>query len=360
MSVPSNISRNLNVAIRPFAGSALFLLLTLLITTFMFTATYVQSQDTPQDASPNLAVRRREAYVAAVERAAPSIVRLDMVGGQDDIDGVRAPSGPVTGLVVSEDGHILTAAFNVAHQPASILVSTGSGAQKVARIVATDHNRNLTLLKIEPDASLPVPEFAPTGEVRTGQTALALGRAYDAPTPSFSAGIVSGKGRIWGKAIQTDAAVSMANYGGPLINLDGQVLGLLAPLSPTLVDVTAGVDWYDSGVGFAISSDELLRTLPILLTGTDVHRGHAGLGFNPQTVHTAAPILESLLPGGPAETAGVRPGDRILEVDATPVARVADVLNQFGPKNAGDTVRLLLDRDGENIEIEFPLVETLE
>jgi serine protease Do len=334
--------------------TGLALLLTFRI---LFAANYAIAAD---DSPPNLAVLRREAYTAAVAKASPSIVRLDMVGGQDDINGVRASSGPISGLVVREDGYILTAAFNVAHKPATILATPEGGAQKVAQIVATDHNRNLTLLKIEPDVLLSVPIFAPSADVRIGQTALALGRAYDTPTPSFSAGIVSGKGRIWGKAIQTDASVSMANYGGPLINLDGQVLGLLAPLSPNSTDVTAGVEWYDSGIGFAISSDELLRTLPILLTGTDVHWGRAGFGFNPQTVHTAPPILNSLRSDGPAETAGVRPGDRILEVDATPVTRVADLLNLFGPKNASETVRLLLDRDGEQIEIEITLAATLE
>ena len=74
--------------------------------------------------------------------------------------------------------------------------------------------------------------------------------------PNISVGIVSAVNRIWGKAIQTDAKISPTNYGGPLVDIAGRVLGVLVPLSPMATDELAGVEWYDSGIGFAVPLDD--------------------------------------------------------------------------------------------------------
>src|SRR5690348_5403660 len=159
---------------------------------------------------------QEKAIKAAVQRVAPCLVRIETSGGAEVIgSGPRGPqvrkgAGPTTGLIVSADGYIISSAFNFANKPASIFVSVpGHHDGYVARQVATDTTRMLTLLKVEA-TGLPVPEAAPKKEMRIGQTALALGRTYDTPErlPSVSIGIVSALGRIWGKAVQTDAKVS--------------------------------------------------------------------------------------------------------------------------------------------------------
>src|SRR5262249_11704508 len=151
------------------------------------------------------------------------------------------------GLVVSEDGYIISSAFNFANKPTSIFIAVpGQKERFVAKVVATDHTRMLTLLKIDAKG-LPLQTATPKSEIRVGQTALAVGRtlAVDTETPpSVSVGIVSAIERIWGKCIQSDAKISPTNYGGPLLDIQGRVIGVLVPASPRAEGETAGFEWY--------------------------------------------------------------------------------------------------------------------
>src|SRR5205823_5416379 len=168
-------------------------------------------------------------------------------------------------------------------KPTAIFVLVpGHKDHYVAEVAATDQTRMLTLLKIKA-TGLPVPAAAPKKEIKVGQSALALGRTWATPDspPSVSVGIVSALNRIWGKAIQTDAKVSPVNYGGPLIDIKGRVLGVLVPASPRGEGDTAGVEWYDSGIGFAVPLDDVLAALPRLRQGKDLRRGK--LGITPKT-----------------------------------------------------------------------------
>src|SRR5262249_19168025 len=146
--------------------------------------------------------------------------------------------------IVSDDGYLISSAFNFANKPSAIFVALpGHKDRLVAKVVATDQTRMLTLLKVDA-AGLPVPAAVPKKEMRIGQWALALGRTWASldSVPSVSVGIVSALGRIYGKAIQTDAKVSPVNYGGPLVDLSGRVLGVLVPASPRGQDETAGYE----------------------------------------------------------------------------------------------------------------------
>ena len=80
-------------------------------------------------------------------------------------------------------------------------------------------------------------------------------------------------GRVWGKALQTDAPVSPNNYGGPLVDIRGRVMGLLVPLSPQSAEEIAGVEWYDSGIGFAMPLEAIQKVLPKLRKGEDLYYG---------------------------------------------------------------------------------------
>jgi S1-C subfamily serine protease len=309
-------------------------------------------------AREDLAGAEEQAMAAAVMRVAPSVVQIETSGGTDVIgsgrEQIRKGTGPTTGLVVTTDGYIISSAFNFANKPAAVFVALpGHKDRYVAQTVATDQTRMLTLLKIEA-SGLPLPMAAPKSDMHVGQSALALGRTWTGPdgAPSVSVGIVSALGRIWGKAIQTDAKVSPVNYGGPLVDIQGRVLGVLVPASPRAQDETAGVEWYDSGIGFAIPLEDINAVLPRLKKGKDLKRGLLGVvPKNPPEKYNALPEIASVLPESAAAHAGLRPGDVITEVAGVKVERQAQVLHVIGNKYEGDVVSLKVRRGKEEINL---------
>ena len=254
----------------------------------LFAAERTQAADTD--------AQEEAALVAAVDRVAPAVVRIETVGGLEQVGRLLLGAGPTTGLVVDPDGYIVSSAFNFVNRPTSILVRLPEGVRKPARLVATDHSRMLVLLKIEVEKPLPVCEIVPRREMRVGQWAVALGRTFESDRPNMAVGIVSALDRVWGKAIQTDAAVSPNNYGGPLVDIRGRVLGVLVPLSPMTADEMAGLEWYDSGIGFAIPIEHIQKTLPRLKTGEDLYPGRVGVSLKGPNLYTGEPIIAACRP----------------------------------------------------------------
>src|SRR5713226_7061592 len=165
----------------------------------------------------------------AAKSAGASVVQIETRGGADMVVAgpkgqvIRKALGPTTGVVVDADGYIISSAFNFLNNPPIILVRIAGqqGEPMVATRVATDKSRMLTLLKIDAKG-LPMPAFVPKKEIKEGQWSIALGRALDGKmdkTPAICVGVVSALGRVWGKAIQTDAKISPINYGGPLVDI---------------------------------------------------------------------------------------------------------------------------------------------
>jgi serine protease Do len=302
------------------------------------------------------------AFAAAVDRVAPSVVQIETIGGLEKVEGVLLGTGPTTGLIVDPEGYIVSSAFNFIGKPASILVRLPGGALKPAKLVATDHARLLVLLKIEPDQPLPVCPIAPKSEMRVGQWTIAVGRTFESDRPNAAVGILSAVGRVSGRAIQTDAAVSPNNYGGPLLDLDGRVMGILTPLSPRAGGQVAGMEWYDSGIGFAAPAEDLMQVLPRMKKGEDLHPGLAGISLKGPNQYTAEPIVAACRPKCPATAAGIRVDDRITEIDGRPVNRSIEVADALGRRYAGDIVRftLLRGKDKEKISGEMQLAEKLE
>src|SRR4029453_16812371 len=153
-----------------------------------------------------------EAIRSAVATVAPSVVRIETIGGLERVGQVLVGTGPTSGLVVSEDGFIVSSAFNFIQQPTSILVTLPGGQRAAAKIVARDHARMLVLLKVNTQSKLSVPVAVPRSEMTVGQWAIAVGRTYDQPEPNLSVGVISATNRVWGMAIQTDAKISPSNY----------------------------------------------------------------------------------------------------------------------------------------------------
>ena len=152
-----------------------------------------------------------------------------------------------------------------------------------------------------------MPAAVPRSEMTVGQWAIAVGRTYEQPEPNMSVGVLSATNRIWSKAIQTDAKISPANYGGPLIDIQGRVLGVLVPLSPQRQGgEVAGAEWYDSGIGFAVPLADIIERLPTLKSGKDLHPGLLGISLKPGDIYALPAEIGRLagrlagLQGGPA------------------------------------------------------------
>jgi serine protease Do len=339
-----------------------FRLFTILQFAFCILQLAVGSRARAQYAPDSLAIREEAAMQAAAERVAGSVVQIRTIGGLDAVDRTLLPDGPTTGLVLSPDGFIVSSAFNFVQQPASILVTFASGKQAPAELVATDHSRMLVLLKVSGVSDLPVPEFAPVAAIRPGQWSIALGRTFRADRINVSVGIISAVARMFGKVVQTDAAVSTANYGGPLVDIRGRVIGILVPMAPQSTSEVAGVEWYDSGIGFAVPLAAIGAALERMKQGQDQHAGLLGISLSarPAAGGLAAPAeLAAVRPDSPAGKAGLKKGDRIVELDGRRIGTQTELRTALGPRYAGESVRLVVQRGDEKIEKTITLIDRL-
>lgn len=322
------------------------------------TATFCASAQ--EAASDSLASAEEVAIRSAVQHVADSVVQIRTIGGLEEVEGAVLASGPTTGLVISQDGWIVSSSFNFLQQPASILVTFADGEQAPAELVAKDHSRMLVLLKAQGVSNLPVPELVPVDEFHVGQWAIAVGKSFLANRPNISVGIVSALGRMYGKVIQTDADVSMANYGGPLIDIRGRVYGVIVPMAPQATSELAGAEWYDSGIGFAVPLASITGTLERMKTGKDQRTGVMGIAMASENSREAPAKLAAVLPTSPAGRAGFRKDDVIVEIDGRPIRTQTDLRFALGTKYAGEQVRVAVERGDERIEKLVELVGELE
>ena len=300
--------------------------------------------------------KEEQAFQQAAALVAPTVVRIETVGGLDRVSGQLAATGPTTGVIVAADGWIISSAFNFVTQPEQVLVTLSDGRRLAAKLVATDRSKMLTLLKVD-EQNLPVAQPAPPESMRVGQWAIALGRTLEGESPSVSVGIISALKRIWGKAIQTDAKVSPINYGGPLVNVEGQVLGILVPLAAQgKDDAVAGVEWYDSGIGFAIPLTDIHGTLERLKQGHDLLAGLLGITFKSQDEFAGEATLDRVRYGSPAQQAGLKTGDAVVSLDGKKIARIAQFRQIMGTKYAGDKIVLVAKRGDQEITANVTLV----
>src|SRR6185312_5085326 len=300
----------------------------------------------------DLSAREERAMRAAVERVAPSVVAIETIGGRQRAGQAIVGAGPTTGLIISTDGYIVSSAFDFSPKPASIVVRLPGGARVPAQLVATDHNRMLVLLKVEAEAALPTPEAVPESEVRIGQWAIAVGRTFDGGQPNVSVGIVSALDRVWGKAVQTDAKISPNNYGGPLVDIRGRVLGVLAPLSPTKGAEATSVEWYDSGIGFAVPMGQIQQIFPRLKTGEDLKPGLMGVSLAGRDMYADAPVIASCRPNSPAYKAGIKAGDKIVQLAGRDIVRQSQMMYELNRRYAGDPVKVAVLRGEKRLEFD--------
>ncbi|MES2794197.1 MAG: PDZ domain-containing protein [Planctomycetota bacterium] len=303
--------------------------------------------------------KEEQAFQQATALVAPSVVKIETVGGLDRVSGQLAATGPTTGVIVGADGWVISSAFNFVAQPEQVLVTLADGRRLAAKLVATDRSKMVTLLKVD-EQNLPVAQPATAESMRVGQWAIALGRTLEGDSPSVSVGIISALNRIWGKAIQTDAKVSPINYGGPLINIEGQVLGILVPLAAQgKDDAVAGIEWYDSGIGFAIPLTDVLSTLDRLKQGHDLLPGLLGVTFKSQDEFAGEATLDRVRYGSPAQQAGLKTGDTIIQIGDKKITRIAQFRQIMGTKYADDKIVVVAKRGEQSITANVTLIGEL-
>ena len=318
-----------------------------------------------------------KAFRAAVERILPSVVIIETYGssatpvaerpapgprpgprpGGRRGGGISKPGeGPTTGLIVSADGLILTSTYNFLRGQPIITVVLRDGSQHVAKLLGRDETRKLCVLKVEGVRDLPVPKTAGPQELKVGQWAISVGYGYGGHEPAISSGIISATRRMSGRAVQTDANLSPANYGGPLIDIEGRVLGICVPLSPQSRETAGGTEWYDSGIGFAVPVHGAEGLIKRMASGETIRPGW--LGIRPATESKGEGVtIEEVQPNSPAAGAGLKKGDIIVAINGQAVAdtaALADVMNKLA---AGDSLTLVYKQGGEEKTATLTLAE---
>jgi serine protease Do len=341
-----------------------------------------QQAETYTPAAASLIRQQQLVFRHALRSVMPAIVRIDTIGGAQPVRqemnvmqqqrvtaGFRQADGPTTGLIWSSDGYILTSSFNFARDPVVITVTLSDGRRYVARLVARDRPARLALLKIDA-ADLPVPRWVDVDELRPGQWALAAGWGYAGAEPAVTVGVLSALQRMDGRAVQTDAKISPANYGGPLFDIEGRVIGICVPMGPG-EDELAGVEWYDSGIGFAIRGEHVRRRVPRLIAGEELHHGLLGINLDTREQVFGGDSDEDVNggqaasgsgglriigpPRGPAAEAGLQPDDVITHIDGEPTPRIVDFRRLVARKAAGDTISVTYRRGPQSASVTLTL-----
>ena len=323
-----------------------------LLLCFLCTTAVAQAQISLEE-QEELVIKR------SVDLISPSVVRIETLGGLEKVGQVLVGTGPTTGLVVSSDGYVISSAFNFIQQPSAILVTLPNGKRAAAQIVARDRSRMLVLLKVNTKEKLIVPVPVPRDQMKVGQWTIAVGRTFDLQRCNASVGILSATNRIWGKSIQTDAKISPSNYGGPLIDIRGRVLGILVPLSPQQQGEVAGAEWYDSGIGFAVPLVDILPHLAKLKAGQDLYPGLMGISLKGKNIYADPAIVAVCQAKSPADEAGIKVGDRIVEINGHPIERQTQLKHALGTHYAEDVVHVVLTRAGKRIELDVTLTDVL-
>ena len=329
--------------------------LAMFITIASITPLYSQDSATSPSRGTLLAPK---AFRAAAAKVQPSLVRIEGFGGIAagvDGGGYQAPGeGPTTGVALSSDGYIITSTFNFLRKPPIVTVVTPDGRRHVAKLLGRDETRKICLLKVD-GVNLSPPTFAERDQLKVGQWVVAMGIGFGDPQPALSAGMISATNRVSGKAVQTDANLSPANYGGPLIDLEGRVVGICVPLSPQSQEESAGAEWYDSGIGFAIPLSGLDTVIGAMKESKTLRAGFLGVQAEPYGQPPTGAAVKEVLPDSPAAKAGFTAGDKLLAVGDTPILDVAHLQVVIGRYLEGDKVTVSVQRGEERLMLEAVL-----
>lgn len=295
-------------------------------------------------------VERRTAPQGIVPEGSPfEDFFRDFQDRNDNGNRPRRSNALGSGFVISEDGYVVTN-NHVIDGADEISIEFFSGEELPAEVVGTDPNTDIALLKVKTNAPLPFVSFGDSDNARVGDWVMAMGNPLGQGF-SVSAGIVSARNRAlsgtYDDYIQTDAAINRGNSGGPLFNMDGEVVGVnTAILSPNGGSI---------GIGFAMSSAVVERVVAQLRDFGETRRGWLGVriqNVDPDVadalgLEVASGALVTDVPEGPAATAGIKSGDVILEFDGEAIEDTRELVRVVADTDVGRKVDVVVFRDGK-------------
>ncbi len=272
----------------------------------------------------------------------------------------RSTRAQGSGFIYDAEGHIVTN-NHVVEGAESIAVTLSTGEQYDAVVVGTDPDTDLAVIKIEPKSALVVAELVDSSTLKVGQFAIAVGspRGFKG---SFSFGHISALGRDdlrlpglrFQDFIQTDAAINLGNSGGPLCNLDGQVIG-----------INIAIVFGANSLGFAIPSNTAREIVPALISEKRIVRGYLGVGIVDVKDYADAlelpdgkgAFVKSVQPGTPADRANLKPYDVIRKVNGEVVESASDLVRRISGITPGTKTILEVWREKAPIEAEVNIEE---
>lgn len=308
---------------------------------------------------------RRSARGMPDEEQIPEIFRrffgdeMPFPGGPGGPGGPRAPRGGGTslgsGFLISADGYVMTN-HHVVDGADSVTVTLSDRREFKAKVIGSDEQSDVALLKIDAK-SVPFLRMAPANATKAGQWVIAIGSPFGLDH-SVTAGIVSAVGRSNPYAdqryvpfIQTDVAINQGNSGGPLLNTSGEVVGI----NSQIFSNSGGY----MGVSFAIPIDVAMSAAEQLRSTGKVSRGQLGVQVQALTGESAralglpdsnGALIADVLPGSPAEKAGIERGDVIRAVDGREINESSDLPPIIGNMAPGTKAKVTVFRDGRAVE----------
>lgn len=345
------------------------------------------SRNLPADSlNRGIDTSRENAITSAVEKASSSVVSI-MVTTQSDRQGFprdeflrhffgdqfpRENNRMGSGFIISDDGLVVTNQHVVGNDPEGIMISTIYGASYEAELIGSDELTDIALLKIVSDDPFPFIEFSDSDRVRVGEWAIALGNPFglfEDGQPTVTVGVVSAKNRdfrpdpsnprVYMDMIQTDASINRGNSGGPLLNSEGDVIGI-----NTFI-YTGGTGTGFVGLGFAIPSNRIDRIISQLLSSgsvvLDYDPGMDFTGMTEQLVYRyRLPYVQGLLvtsvnKDGPAYECGIMPGDIILKVGEERVVSEMHAWALLREYKVGGRMDIELLRDNQRYQTSMDL-----
>lgn len=269
-----------------------------------------------------------------------------------------------SGFIVSADGYILTN-HHVVEKADSVTVTLTDSKEYTAKKIGSDPSTDIALLKIDAK-NLPFLTLADSSLVEVGEWVLAVGNPFGLQA-SVTSGIISAKGRSdldiarVERFFQTDAAINMGNSGGPLVNLHGEVIGM----NTAIASNTGG----HMGIGFAIPSALLSDVMKTLIEYGHVTRGYLGVALQRVDADIAAAVglekpqgalVSEVLPGSPADKAGLQSGDVILELNGTPITSLGDFRSSITLMKPGQEITMKVRREGKDMNVKAKISENVE
>jgi len=299
-------------------------------------------------------------------RVLPSVVQIKVDTSQGEATG--------SGFVLDDEGLLVTNNHVVDGAQGAVDVSFVDGTTASADVVGTSASYDIAVLKVDAK-DLPALPLGNSDSVVVGDPVVAIGSPLGL-SGTVTSGIVSAKNRpvtagdeggggdsAYINAIQTDAAINPGNSGGPLVNLAGEVVGVNSAIA-TVGGLTG--EGGNIGVGFAIPINQVRRTVEQIIDtgeaqfpiiGASLDGGYDGDGARIATT-SAADGTPPIVPDGPAEQAGLQPGDVIVAIDGTAVGDSSELIVAIRSRQPGDTVRLTVSRDGSEREVTVTLGAT--